>query len=577
MPPVREKKVNPKRQRETLLAALGAIILLLLATLTSNLAIQSWTNFQNEWENSGRIIQLNRIIQEQLENIETEKEKPAINEIINNLTKFNNKRKERAQKKDISPERKTVLSPESQKILNNWRKRKETPQPTEIDQIQEELLILENCEKDFLLRTEEKTRKQTRVSYNTTKASIIAALAMIYLTITGIARETHTARQQKQLLEEKVQERTQELQKANKVKSDFLAIMSHEIRTPLNSITNWCENLQENNPTADQTKGLNEIRTAAKILENTLHSILNFAHNDAGKIKNNYSPILITDLFEKVIKSYEIPPKQKIQILQNIPEENKKEIFWGDEPKIFQILSNLFTNAIKFTNEGEVTLSFSSTPKEIIFQIDDTGTGIPEEFQETIFDPFIQVNSSTTRSHGGTGIGLAVCKKLAQRLEGTLQIIPKPPPGSKFELRIPIHTPPINSATHQEFPKNPKILLVEDNLSNRNIVKLLLKRLGLPNCHEATNGQEATDMVSETIYDFILMDVEMPIMDGIQATQKIRKLELKHPTRKKAIIVAITAHALDEILEQCITAGMNDTLIKPLNIQRLKESLKMPN
>lgn len=354
-------------------------------------------------------------------------------------------------------------------------------------------------------------------------------------------------------------------------KDVFLANMSHEIRTPMNAITGFANLLRETKLSSEQEEFVANINTAAENLLSIINDILDLSKIESGHLVIEEVPFNLRELVKNVkavlaFKALEKNLDFEFQIDQTIP-----ETLMGDPTRLNQILLNICNNAIKFTEKGSVQivaeiLNESSFDYAILFKIIDTGVGIPEDKLKMIFDRFAQANADTTRKYGGTGLGLSISKLLIELQKGKIWVESQLEKGSIFYFNLtfkkqqkqvliakPIetHLLPINPS------KKVKILLVEDNPLNQKLAMRVLQNFGFfPELAE--NGQIAFDKVSENNYDVILMDLQMPVMDGYQATAQIRQ-----KLKKDVPIIALTAHSLIGEKEKCMAAGMNDYITKP--------------
>jgi len=372
-----------------------------------------------------------------------------------------------------------------------------------------------------------------------------------------------------------------EAKAATVAKSQFLANMSHEIRTPLTAITGFSKTLLDNKLNPEQRK--NAIYTVIRNCEHLLtiiNDILDISKIEANKIdinKNHFSLFeLLTDI--ETLTNTQVGGK-KIIFLINYKLPLPVNIL-SDEIRLKQILINLCTNAVKFTSEGEVTLdvSFLEDENKLIFAVTDSGIGISDEQISKIFSPFTQADSSITREYGGTGLGLSISQKLADLLGGSLMVCSKKNLGSCFTVTINpgkitddnlhyiLPTPDNNMQDDETIISNHvngEILLVEDTPDIQALIDLYLNEMGAT-VTIVENGQAALDIVNEQTFDLILMDMQMPIMGGIEAVQELRKRGFKTP------IAMLTANAMAQFEEECITAGCDDYLVKPVEIKELK-------
>ena len=394
-------------------------------------------------------------------------------------------------------------------------------------------------------------------------------------------------REQQQLteqLEQRVSERTMELSvarddaiNANKSKSEFLAIMSHEIRTPLTAIIGFSESLLDSDQTVqERVDSIYRIIRAGKHLLRVINEILDLSKIEANKLEVEFIPISLVDVFRDIYSLVSLLAADKglnFNIDCDIP---MPETIQSDPVRFKQILINLCNNAIKFTKEGNVTIKVScdSENENLIVKVIDTGIGLSREQVGKLFKPFSQADTSTTRKYGGTGLGLHLSKQLAEKLGGDLTVESVLDVGSSFILTI--NTGSLDNVLcvkkHPDFDKIYKekqivtgqvhlmgcVLLAEDNVDNQLLVSLYLRRLGLQ-IEIANNGKEALEKYEQVKPDLILMDIQMPIMDGLTASRKLRDLGYEGP------IVALTANAMQEEQQEFINAGCNGVCTKPID------------
>jgi signal transduction histidine kinase/CheY-like chemotaxis protein len=393
----------------------------------------------------------------------------------------------------------------------------------------------------------------------------------------------------RQELEEKVQEKTKELEKekqsaldASKAKSDFLANMSHEIRTPLNSIIGFIDILRENEKDEENKQHLDIVKSSSESLLGIINDILDFNKIESHKIELEEISFDVKKLFKDIgMLYYDKASEKNINFLVNIDENTPKNIL-GDPLRLKQIIINLTYNAIKFTSNGgkiELYLRYNKENSKIRIGVKDNGIGISKENIKKVFQPFTQEDTSTTRRFGGTGLGISISSNLVTLMGGELKVISEVSKGSEFYFSIPLKEAKetLNSEEKQtddaeiDF-SNKKVLLVEDNQANQMFMKVMFKKLNLE-YDIAGDGIEAIEMFTKSKYDFILMDENMPNMNGIEATKNIRKYERKHGFQRTPII-ALTANALKGDREKFLKAEMDEYMSKPFNKKKFLTILK---
>ena len=375
--------------------------------------------------------------------------------------------------------------------------------------------------------------------------------------------------------------------KASKAKSDFLSNISHELRTPMNAIMGMAQLTLDSNLNIEQQHQIKVIDTSSKFLLDIINDILDFSKIEANKLQLDISPFPFNEMLANLEAMFSFEAQKKQLVLHFDIDPKIPPVLVADELRLNQILSNLISNAIKFTNSGDVVVSAKAEQDtmdkfNILFSVRDTGIGIPTQSINSLFDPFTQADSSITRKFGGTGLGLTITKRLIDLMEGSINVLSKEGQGSEFQVRIQVKTqlnssqPTINASKNKmELNKlNPSplkgryLLVVEDNIVNQEVAKKILQKLGA-HVVIADNGLDALERLNSQEFDAILMDLQMPVMDGLQATKAIRKQD----KFSQLPILAMSAHVKQSDIDECIEAGMNDYIPKPYRKEQLLDTL----
>lgn len=381
-----------------------------------------------------------------------------------------------------------------------------------------------------------------------------------------------------------------EAQAANQAKADFLANMSHEIRTPMNGIIGMGHLLTNSTLSQDQSYYVDTINNCGASLLEIIDEIIDFAIIESKKVELDKSPFSLADLLSNLNAVMTTKAAIKDLVFEYKVSDEIPNILIGDRGRIRQVLTNLIDNAIKFSDHGTVSLiiSLESLRKQQVvlhFAVVDNGIGIPKQKQKTIFERFEQVDASMSRRFGGTGLGLAICRHLVELMQGEIYVDSTPGEGSTFQFSARFDLPENpekerqkqiqQKKESQQFEKldlDKRILLVEDNLINQRVARMILQKLGLQ-VSVASNGEKALQLLREQSFDLILMDIQMPGMDGFDTTRAIRSGNLQ-AVDKKIPIIAMTAHSQEQDRKNCIDSGMNDYLSKPVNPKDLRDRLK---
>ena len=363
----------------------------------------------------------------------------------------------------------------------------------------------------------------------------------------------------------------QEAIDASNAKSTFLSTMSHEIRTPLNAVIGLSHILQDNKPRKDQVENIEALNYSGKILLNLLNNVLDFSKMDSTEIELDNTPTNLPLALKQIKKIHETGCIQK-GIIMNLDIDKDIPIVWLDSVRYNQVVNNLVTNAIKFTDTGSVTLRIkklntTNNKIKILTEIIDTGIGIPAEKQRDIWEVFKQASNTTNRLYGGTGLGLPIAKSIIESMGSKVHIDSEDGKGSHFYFEVDLKI-----ASNKDLKDNnlkikydfigKKVLLVEDNLINIMVGKQILEKAKL-SVEVAENGLEAINMVKENRYDIVLMDIQMPVMDGYTAVKEIRKFNKELP------IFALSASVFNEVKDKIEDCGMDGFIVKPFDPEDL--------
>jgi two-component system, sensor histidine kinase and response regulator len=382
---------------------------------------------------------------------------------------------------------------------------------------------------------------------------------------------------------------------ASDAKSGFLANMSHEIRTPMNGVIGMIDSLLGTSLTHGQRETAQTIQSSAYSLLLIINDILDFSKIEAGKMTFEQIDFDLREVIKNTIDLMATLAQGKGLHLSECIQQGTATYLVGDPTRLRQVLLNLLSNAIKFSEEGRVLLEIAQTSEiddevEVSFSVHDTGIGMSEEVQEKLFQSFTQADTSTTRKYGGTGLGLAICRKLVELMGGTIEATSTLGKGSTFSFSLQFTkqksfvsidrkpaavsaelSPPTQTTAYSVGADGLRILLAEDGKTNQLVAVQVLKKLGYT-ADIALNGREAVEAWRHKKYDIILMDCNMPEMDGYEATRKIRELEAER-NLKPTQIIAMTASVMMGDRELCIAAGMNDFTTKPVDQHALKTAL----
>ena len=378
-------------------------------------------------------------------------------------------------------------------------------------------------------------------------------------------------------LEQRVQERTSALERANTEKSRFLANMSHELRTPLNGVIAISETLSRSQDTPRERELAELIVSSGRLLEKVLTDILDFSKIETGEIALSHEVFWLDDIVARIAELHRASAEAKGLSLDWSVGEDVSGAYEGDPVRITQVLSNLLSNAVKFTEQGHVSLEVRAAPDGVHFVVEDTGIGFDEAVRVRLFRRFEQADASIRRRFGGTGLGLAISRSLVELMGGRIEAASEAGKGSRFELILPLaHAsanpePEAGNETSEISLEGRRILLAEDHPTNQKVIQLILDVFGV-SLDIVENGVQALERLKRARYDVVLMDMQMPEMDGLTATEALRVLE-KAQNLPRTPVIMLTANALDEHIRASLDCGADEHLSKPVRADVLIEAI----
>ena len=417
----------------------------------------------------------------------------------------------------------------------------------------------------------------------------LLTLTLAILTLEGFfvfrpaVRRVTESVEQLRLSNEQIQRQSEAVEAANRAKSEFLANMSHELRTPMNGVLGMTAILLDTPLSWPQRQYVATIKKSGETLLTLLNDILDFSKIEAGRLEIERVPFSIRAVVDDTMSLFGLSAEQKGLQFRCVVDDNVAEWVSGDPGRLRQVLTNLVGNALKFTSTGEVGLRVhgNNEHQTLRFEVQDTGIGIASETLERLFLPFSQADSSIMRRFGGTGLGLAISKQLVELMGGTFHVESKVGIGSTFSFEV--HFPHVVEEHGTEVAKEQqesqgtalqfqgaRILVAEDNETNQQVASIMLDHMGCQ-VRIAGNGVDALSSLALFDFDLVLMDVQMPELDGLKATRRLRE---QRGRNARIPVIALTAHAMSGFREQCLEAGMNDYLSKPIERDKLAQCLE---
>ena len=423
------------------------------------------------------------------------------------------------------------------------------------------------------------------VTFDVSESGCIRQVLGLATDITARKATERRLTKQKQALEDAIAT-AQAADSANQAKSEFLANMSHEIRTPMNLILGTSQLLERTSLNERQQNLLEVLQRNGQTLLTLINDILDLSKLEAQELRITCKPFNLSDLLETTFANF-VPAAEEKGLEMKLEMDNSiPELVVGDSFRLQQVLRNLLGNALKFTAKGSVCLrsqaveATPSEPAKVRFSITDTGVGVDTSAQENLFEPFIQADNSSTRQYGGTGLGLTICRRIVELMDGEIGVESELDKGSRFWFVIPLEEAGRESVLEaagtsllvkeKTSRSQVRILAAEDNVDNRDLLVMLLEDLGYDNVTTVENGQQALAKTAVESFDLILMDCQMPVLDGYEATRRLRQQD---SANSQIPVIAITANAMQGDRDKCLAVGMNDYVTKPFISEALENAL----
>lgn len=416
--------------------------------------------------------------------------------------------------------------------------------------------------------------------------AILLASAMYVGHLVVAFREYRAGSEAMRAAGELAQERQAAAEQASRAKSAFLATMSHEIRTPMNGILGMAEALAASDLTPDQAQKLEIIRESGDLLLALLNDVLDFSKIEANRVEFEAAPFHLCDVARRVESLHRVRARQKGLDLAIECLGDNDAIYIGDAHRVVQILHNLVGNAIKFTSAGRVTVRLkpenegAGAHNHVVIEVADTGIGLTQEQIKRIFEPFTQADTTTTRKYGGTGLGLSIVKGLVDGMGGTVEVVSTLGAGATFRVRLPLplaargqsslqaETCVIEAAGPIRKQENLSILVGEDNAVNRAVLQAFLSRRDYK-VEFANDGLAVVEAFKGGAFDVVLLDISMPVIDGVEALRQMRFIERQRGDKRSTPAIAVSAHAMPQQIEEYLNAGFDGYVTKPVSADRL--------